>query len=57
MASSPPPEVTISTGLNVPVRVPGSSRMCVPPLINTGAGLCRSVFGMVGLGALSRLPL
>src|SRR4030095_12466069 len=38
MASSPPPEVTISTVLNVPVRVPGSSRMCVPPLINTGAG-------------------
>lgn len=44
-------EVTISTVLNVPVRVPASSRMCVPPLINTGAGRCRSVFG-----ALSRLP-
>ncbi len=56
MASSPPPVVTISTVLNVPVRVPGSSRMCVPPLINNGAGSCRSVVRMV-VCSLSRLPL
>jgi hypothetical protein len=49
MLRSPPTEVTIFTVLNVPVRVPGSSRMCGPPLINTGAGPCRSVVRMVVL--------
>jgi len=33
-----PSEVTVSTVLNVPFKVAGVSRMCVLPLISTGAG-------------------